>query len=84
MAAAGTVAGANVTSGEVPPAAKVNINTATVAQLDTLPGIGPATADAIIKYRQKNGPFKEISEIQRVSGIKSAIFAKIEDLITVN
>jgi competence protein ComEA len=43
-------------------AAQVNLNTATVAQLDTLPGVGPALAERIIEYRQKNGGFKKIEE----------------------
>lgn len=64
--------------------AKININTASAAALDTLPGIGPSTAGKIIEYRQKNGPFSRIEDIQKVSGIKSALFSKIKDLITVN
>lgn len=64
--------------------AKININTASVASLDTLPGIGPSTAGKIIEYRQKNGPFARIEDIQKVSGIKSALFNKIKELITVN
>jgi competence protein ComEA len=63
---------------------KVNLNTATVAQLDALPGLSPADAQGIVEYRQKNGPFRDISEVQRVSGIKAGKFAKIKDLITVN
>lgn len=64
--------------------AKININTASVPALDTLPGIGTSTAGKIIEYRQKNGPFTRIEDIQKVSGIKSALFSKIKDLITVN
>jgi competence protein ComEA len=64
--------------------AKININTAAVPALDTLPGIGPSTAGKIIEYRQKNGPFARIEDIQKVGGIKSALFNKIKDLITVN
>lgn len=64
--------------------AKVNINTAAAVQLDALPGLGPTDAQSIIEYRQKNGPFKDVSEVQRVSGIKTGKFAKIKDLITVN
>lgn len=61
---------------------KVNINTADQGQLETLPGIGPATATAIIKYREKNGNFETIEDIMLISGIKEARFRSLEDLIT--
>ena len=63
--------------------ALVNINTATVEQLDTLPGIGPSLAQAIIDYRAQNGPFKKIEDINNVKGIGDVLFAKIKDKITV-
>ena len=63
--------------------APVNINTATLEELDTLPGIGPAIAKAIIDYRTANGPFKKIEDINAVKGIGDALFAKIKDMITV-
>ncbi len=66
------------------PGAIVNINTATLADLDTLPGIGPAIAQRIIDYREANGPFTAIEDIMNVSGIGPATFDKIKDLITVN
>jgi competence protein ComEA len=62
---------------------KIDINTATAEQLDSLPGIGPAFAQRIIEYRETNGPFKSIEDITLVSGIGDATFAKIRDLITV-
>lgn len=62
----------------------VNINTATLAELDTLPGIGPVIAQRIIDYREANGPFSTIEGIMDVSGIGPATFDKIKDLITVN
>ncbi len=61
----------------------VNINTATLEQLDTLPDIGEKTAQAIIDYRNKNGAFKAIEDIQNVTGIGEGIFSKIRDMITV-
>lgn len=61
----------------------VNINTADVAQLDTLPGIGPSTAEKIVEYRDTNGPFAAIDEIMSVSGIGPAKFEQIESFITV-
>lgn len=63
--------------------AKVNINTATQAQLETLPGIGPSTATKILSYRKEKGKFKKIEEIKEVSGIGNAKFEKIKDLICV-
>lgn len=62
----------------------VNINTADVAQLDTLPGIGPSTAEKIVEYRNSNGPFATIDEIMSVSGIGPAKFEQIQAFITVD
>ena len=62
----------------------VNINTADVAQLDTLPGIGPSTAEKIVEYRNSNGPFATIDEIMSVSGIGPAKFEQIQSFITVD
>ncbi len=61
---------------------KVNINTADATALESLPGIGPALAQRILDYRQAQGPFARIEDIQEVSGIGPATFAKIQDLIT--
>ena len=66
------------TGGEI-----VNINTADVAQLDTLPGIGPSTAEKIVDYRDTNGPFATVDEIMSVSGIGPAKFEQIQSFITV-
>jgi competence protein ComEA len=60
----------------------VNINKATVAELDTLPGIGPSTAEKIVEYRDSNGPFATIDEIMSVSGIGPAKFEQIQAFIT--
>lgn len=62
---------------------KVNINTASVAELDTLPGIGEITAESIIKYRQQHGKFERIEDIMNVPGIKEGKFEKIKGFITV-
>ena len=62
---------------------KVNINTASKELLMTLPGIGEAKAESIIKYREENGGFKNIQDIMNISGIKEGAFQKIKDLITV-
>ncbi|MCL2562669.1 MAG: ComEA family DNA-binding protein [Oscillospiraceae bacterium] len=61
----------------------VNINTAEADALMTLPGVGPAIAQRIIDHREAHGPFRIIEEITDVSGIGSARFADIRDLITV-
>jgi competence protein ComEA len=61
----------------------VDINIASLEQLDTLPGIGPITAQEIINYRDTNGPFARIEDIMNVPRIGQATFDKIKDLITV-
>ncbi len=62
---------------------KININTASLSELETLPGIGEVKANAIVQYRKEHGSFKTIHEITRVSGIGEKTFEKIKDLITV-
>jgi competence protein ComEA len=61
----------------------ININTATRDELTTLSGIGDATAEKIIRYREDNGGFKKIEDIMKISGIKEKLFSKIKDDITV-
>ena len=63
--------------------APVNLNTATVAQLETLPGIGGATAKRIVEHRQKNGGFKKIEELMNIKGIGEKSFLKLKPLVTV-
>lgn len=63
--------------------AKVNINTATQNELDGLPGIGPALAQRIIDFREENGNFKSIEDIQNVKGIGNSKFDEIKDKIVV-
>lgn len=62
---------------------KVNINTATIDELDTLPWVGKGLAADIIAYRKKNGQFKNIKDIMKVPGIKESKFSKFKDFITV-
>jgi comEA protein len=62
----------------------VNLNTATADQLANLPGIGPKTADLIIQYRTKNGPFKKIEELMNVRGIGEKSFLKLKSRLTVS
>ena len=61
----------------------VNINTATQAELETLPGVGASTALKIINYRNQNGNFKKIEDLMNVSGIGEAKFSTIKDHITI-
>jgi competence protein ComEA len=62
----------------------IDINSASLEELDKLPGIGPTTAQKIIDYREAIGPFARIEDIVNVSGIGSATYDEIKDLITVN
>ncbi len=62
---------------------KVLLNTATAAELETLPNIGPSRANAIIEYREKNGPFARVDDLTNVSGIGTGILDSIRDLIEV-
>jgi competence protein ComEA len=64
-------------------ATPININTATVEQLDKLPGIGPKVAARIIEHRQKNGPFKKVEELMNVKGIGEKSFLKLKSQVTV-
>lgn len=65
-----------------PQSGLININTATLEELNTISGIGESKAKAIISYREKQ-PFEKIEDIMNVSGIGESVFAKIKDLITV-
>ena len=61
----------------------MNINTATAEQLDALPGVGPATAAAIVRDREAHGPFRSVDDLGRVRGIGPAKLEQLRDLVTV-
>lgn len=65
------------------PGAVVNINTASAAELDALPGIGAKTAARIVEYRQKNGPFKKVEDLMNVRGVGEKNFLKLKSQITI-
>jgi competence protein ComEA len=62
----------------------LNLNTATVSQLETLPGIGKSTAERILEYREKSGGFKKIEDLMNVRGIGEKSFLKLKPLVTVS
>ncbi|MBQ6323169.1 MAG: helix-hairpin-helix domain-containing protein, partial [Lachnospiraceae bacterium] len=82
-----TMSGSQPQSGDEPIASSgsslVNLNTATKEELMSLPGIGETRAEAVLRYRQQQGPFQSIEEIMQIRGIKESVFASIRDLITV-
>jgi competence protein ComEA len=61
----------------------VNINTATQAQLEALPGVGAKAAERILEYRQKNGGFKKVEDLMNVKGIGEKSFLKLKPLLTI-
>ncbi|MBA2660237.1 MAG: ComEA family DNA-binding protein [Nitrosospira sp.] len=64
--------------------AAVNINTATQAELETLQGIGPAKAKAIVDHRKKNGPFRSPNDLEKVNGIGPGIMKRLRKDITID
>jgi len=65
------------------PEAVINLNTATAADLESLPGIGPKAAQRILEYRQKSGGFKKVEDLMNVKGIGEKAFLKIKSRLTV-
>ncbi len=83
---AATPVAAQPSAQEARPAASpevVNVNTATTAQLEALPGIGPSMAQRIVSYREKNGPFKKLEDLMNIQGIGEKSFLKLRPLLTI-
>lgn len=79
----GGSSGSSGSSASAPGAGPVNLNTASLEQLDTLPGVGPSTAQAIADYRQEHGRFKTVDELLEVRGIGDAKMAQLRPRVTV-
>jgi len=75
--------GGTVSNGAGQKQGKINLNKADEAELQNLPGVGPAKAAAIIEFRETSGPFKTIEDLKNISGIGDKTFDKLKDLIDV-
>jgi competence protein ComEA len=64
--------------------APLNLNTATVTQLEALPGVGMKVAERIVEYRQKNGGFKRVEDLMNVRGVGEKSFVKLKPMLTVS
>jgi competence protein ComEA len=63
-------------------AARISINTASVAELDTLPGVGPVTAQRIVAYREQHGPFASVQQLRDAKLVNASTYDRIKDLVT--
>jgi len=75
--------GASLGAGPQPGETRLSLNRATIAQLDSLPGIGPKRAEAIVEDRERNGPFSSVDGLTRVPGIKPALVARVRERLQV-
>jgi competence protein ComEA len=72
---------AAASGGTASPSAPLDLNTASLEQLDTLPGIGPSTAQKILDYRQEHGAFHSLADLDAVSGIGPSRLAQLKGLV---
>lgn len=72
-----------VAKGSITGSGKINLNTASLEDLDSLPGIGPSTAEKILEYRKTNGRFKSVSDLLNISGIGEKKLEKFKDKVTI-
>lgn len=79
----GVAAADGPAAGAGPGAGPVNLNTATLAQLDALPGVGPVLAQRILDHRSRHGDFRSVGDLRQVEGIGESKFAQLKDLVTV-
>jgi comEA protein len=77
------VAASSACAAKQPPAHPIDLNTATAAQLEQLPGIGPARASAIIAFREKSGPFHRVEDLLAVRGISKDRLEKIRPYVKI-
>lgn len=68
---------------KAPPASPLDLNVATVEQLEQLPGIGPATAKAIVRFREKSGPYRRVEDLLAIRGITKRKLEKLRPYVTV-
>lgn len=68
--------------GTTPPGARISLSTATVEQLDELPGVGPVTAQKIVDHRARHGPFGSVDELDEIPGIGPARIEQVRELVT--
>jgi competence protein ComEA len=83
QAAASTPAPDTVQAVAAPPSGLVNLNTATVRELEPLPKIGPVLAQRIVDYRESHGPFQRADQVTAVAGVGPAVYEAIRHLVTV-
>ncbi len=76
-------AGAPAAGGAAPAVGPLNLNTATLAQLDALPGVGPVLAQRIVTHRDQHGGFRSVGDLRQVDGIGDARYEQLKDLVTV-
>ncbi|WP_229783199.1 ComEA family DNA-binding protein [Pilimelia anulata] len=82
-ASGGTASGGAAAGGAGVPGGKVDLNRATVAQLDALPGVGPVLAARLVEFRDRNGGFRSVADLRRVEGIGGTRYERLKDLVTV-